>query len=80
MLHPDVSVRDVLDHAPTWREVVCAAIDADVAADEPDVARRLQPFLDRPATELVDHLVHYARATGRDPLVARLHGVLPSRG
>ncbi len=79
-LRPDASVREVLDHAPTWREVVCAAVDADVAADEPDVARRLQPFLDRPAPELVDHLVHYARATGRNQLVARLDGVLPRRG
>ena len=79
-LRPDATIRDVLDHAPSWREVVCAAVEAEVATDEPDVARRLQPFLARPAAALVDHLVHYARATGRDRLISRLDGVLPRRG
>ena len=66
-LRPDATIRDVLDHAPSWREVVRAAVEAEVATDEPDVARRLQPFLDRPAAALVDHLVHYARGDREGP-------------
>ncbi len=70
------TVRDLLDHPATWRQVVTAAADAGIARDEAEVARRLQPFLDRPAAALVDHLVHFARSAGREQLEARLAGVL----
>jgi alpha-L-rhamnosidase len=48
------SIRQVMDHEPSWDRVVFAARESGVAADEAALAARLSPHLDAPATELVD--------------------------
>jgi alpha-L-rhamnosidase len=79
-LKPEANVRDVLDHPRIWNMLVDAAVAEGVAADESDLARRLKPLLDYPASELIDRLVDYARGTGRDALHARLDPVLRAGG
>jgi alpha-L-rhamnosidase len=44
------TVRQLMDHEPTWTEVVAAARDAGVAADEAALAGRLARFLDAPVS------------------------------
>ena len=79
-LKPEASIRDVLDHPRVWNMVVDAAVAEGVAADEADLARRLERLLDYPANELIDRLVDYARGTGRDALHARLDPALRAGG
>jgi alpha-L-rhamnosidase len=73
------TVRDVLDHEDTWRQVVAAAVESGVVGDEAEAAARLQPFLDAPSSRLVDALAHAppGLAKGRQALHARLDHLLP---
>jgi alpha-L-rhamnosidase len=78
-LRAEATVRDVLDHEVTWRQVVAAATETGVVGDEAEAAARLQPFLDAPSSRLVDALAlappSFAR--GRRALHARLDHLLP---
>jgi alpha-L-rhamnosidase len=71
------TVRDVLDHAGTWRQVVAAAVDTGVVGDEAQAAARLRAFLDAPAGRLVDALAPPGLIDGNQALQARLAGLLP---
>ena len=73
------TVRDVLDHEDTWRQVVAAATETDVVDDEAQAAARLQPFLDAPSSRLVDTLALAppGLAKGHKALHARLDHLLP---
>jgi alpha-L-rhamnosidase len=73
------TVRDVLDHEDTWRQVVAAATESGVVGDEVEAAARLQAFLDAPSGRLVDALAHAppGLARGRQALHARLDHLLP---
>jgi alpha-L-rhamnosidase len=57
------TIRQVMDHEPTWDRIVRAAAEAGVAGDEAALAARLERFLDFPATGLV----HAATAGGFHP-------------
>jgi alpha-L-rhamnosidase len=59
-------VRDVLDHEPTWRQVVTAATETGVAADEAAAAEKLLRYLDAPADELVSALAPRGFVPGAD--------------
>jgi len=48
------SIRQLMDHAPSWDRLVAAAVESEVAADEPALAERLERFLDAPAATVVD--------------------------
>jgi alpha-L-rhamnosidase len=72
------TVRDVLDHEDTWRQVVAAAVETGVAGDEAQAAGRLQAFLDAPARRLVDALAPPGLIDGNQALHARLDSLLPS--
>jgi alpha-L-rhamnosidase len=78
-LAAQATVRDVLDHEGTWRQVVAAATETGVVGDEPEAAARLQPFLDAPSSRLVDALALAppGLAKGRKALHARLDHLLP---
>ena len=73
------TVRDVLDHEDTWRQVVAAAVETGVVSDEAQAAARLQAFLDAPSSRLVDALTHAppGLSKGRKALHARLDHLLP---
>jgi alpha-L-rhamnosidase len=76
-LKPDATIRDVLDHEPTWAAVVAAAVETGVASDEPETAYQLLRHLDAPAAGLVERLMPFGRSQGRRELADRLRGVLP---
>jgi alpha-L-rhamnosidase len=78
-LAAQATVRDVLDHEDTWRQVVAAATESGVVGDEAEAAARLQAFLDAPSGRLVDALAHAppGLSKGRQALHARLDHLLP---
>ncbi len=53
-LPADASIRQLMDHEPSWTAVVAAARAAGVADDEPALAARLESFLDAPVSRLAD--------------------------
>jgi alpha-L-rhamnosidase len=72
------TVRDVLDHEQTWRQVAAAAVETGVASDEAQAAARLLAFLDAPSSQLVDALAPPGLVEGGQALHARLDGLLPA--
>ena len=48
------TIRQLMDHEPTWGRVVAAAREAGVAADEAVLSGRLERYLDFPHRDLVD--------------------------
>jgi alpha-L-rhamnosidase len=53
-LPPEASIRQLMDHQPSWERVVAAAREAGVATDEAALAYRLTHYLDAPASGVVD--------------------------
>jgi alpha-L-rhamnosidase len=53
-LGSDASIRQLIDHEPSWQAIVSTAVEAGVATDEAQLAGRLERYLDAPATKLVD--------------------------
>jgi alpha-L-rhamnosidase len=78
MLAAGATVRDVLDHEETWRQVVAAAVETGVVGDEAQAAARLRAFLDAPSGRLVDALTFHGIVAGGEALHARLDGLLPA--
>jgi alpha-L-rhamnosidase len=72
------TIHDVLDHEPTWSAVAAAAVDTGVAGSEYEAARRLERYLDAPATDLVDALAPGGLAPGADALRDRVADLLRS--
>lgn len=70
------TVRDVFDDAALWSEVVDATAAAGLAADETAIARRLTPFLDAPAGELVERLFAHGPRDAQETLTKRLQPLL----
>jgi len=66
------SIRQVMDHEPSWDLVVAAARDTGVAADEAELADRLERFLDASADRLADAATAGGFIPGADALRARL--------
>ena len=66
------TIRQVMDHEPTWGRVVAAARESGVAADEAALAARLERFLDFPATGLVNAATVDGFIPGADEFRARL--------
>ncbi|MGH3877478.1 MAG: family 78 glycoside hydrolase catalytic domain [Actinophytocola sp.] len=59
-LPAEPTVRDVLDHEPTWTRVVEAATTLGLVRDEQEAAARLARQLDLPAEALLDALARFA--------------------
>ncbi|OLF07047.1 alpha-L-rhamnosidase [Actinophytocola xinjiangensis] len=76
---PTSTIRDVFDHVDTWTSVVAAACATEVVSGEVELARRLAPYLDAPASELVSCLTRDRPAPGSDELRTALHPVVPQR-
>jgi alpha-L-rhamnosidase len=74
VLAAEPTIREVMDHQPAWEQVVAAA-EAAGAGDEAQVARRLRPYLDAPATAMVDALTAGGFVPGAVELQARLAGL-----
>ncbi|GIE98529.1 alpha-L-rhamnosidase [Paractinoplanes rishiriensis] len=56
LMPAEPTIRQLMDHEPSWDRVVYAARESGVEADEATLAGRLRPFLDRPAAELVESI------------------------
>jgi alpha-L-rhamnosidase len=76
---PASTVRDLFDHPDTWLAVAGAAVQSGLAANEVDLARRLAPYLDHPATDLVTFLTRDRPAPGAAALRQALHPIVPQR-
>jgi alpha-L-rhamnosidase len=74
------TVRDVLDHEPTWSAITAAAVETGLAGTEQEVARRLRQYLDAPATDLVDALVAGGLIPGGDAFRERVERTFRSVG
>ena len=75
-LPQQATIRDVMDHEPTWRGVVAAAVQAGAAVDEAEAAERVAPFLDAPAADLVRALTADGFRPGQDFLAGRVRRIL----
>jgi alpha-L-rhamnosidase len=51
-LAPAPTVRQLIDHEPSWNAVVAGALESGFATDDAALAARLAPYLDLPATRL----------------------------
>ncbi|WP_127503349.1 family 78 glycoside hydrolase catalytic domain [Actinoplanes solisilvae] len=72
------SIRQLMDHAPSWAEVVAVAREAGVADDEAALADRLERYLDMPAARFADAATAHGFIPGGDQLAARLNSLLSS--
>ncbi|MEU0089808.1 family 78 glycoside hydrolase catalytic domain [Kribbella sp. NPDC006257] len=52
-LPADATIRQVVDHEPTWNALVETAVETGVVDDDAQLAGRLERYLDAPATTLV---------------------------
>ncbi|MEU4389932.1 glycoside hydrolase family 78 protein [Kribbella sp. NPDC023855] len=75
-LGADPSIRQLLDHEPTWQAVVSAAVEAGVVEDDAQLAGRLERYLDAPATQFVEAVTGGGFSTGAEALKARLDSLL----
>jgi alpha-L-rhamnosidase len=66
------TIRQLMDHEPTWDRVVTAAVEAGVTADEAALAARLEHYLDFPSTDLVDAVTGSGFMPGADAFRAGL--------
>jgi alpha-L-rhamnosidase len=71
-LPAEPTVRQLMDHEPTWRQVVAAAAEAGVARDEAELAARLERHFDAPASTLVAAATADGFIPGADTLRALL--------
>ncbi|HWD82852.1 MAG TPA: alpha-L-rhamnosidase C-terminal domain-containing protein, partial [Kribbella sp.] len=68
-LPADATVRQLVDHLPTWTALAAAAVGSGFVADDAELAARLERFLDQPAGDL-------AEATGADAVRTALGALL----
>jgi alpha-L-rhamnosidase len=66
------TVRDVLDHEPTWAAVLAAAAETGVAAGEQAAAEKLLRYLDAPAADLATALAPRGLVPGADDFSERM--------
>jgi len=66
------TIRQLMDHEPTWQQIVAAAVSSGVSAGEAAVAARLERYLDAQATELVDAVTGGSFHQGADAFRAAL--------
>jgi alpha-L-rhamnosidase len=74
-LPAEPTVRQFMDHEPSWSAFAAAAAQTGVAEDDGVLAARLERYLDAPAAELAD-LVGGRRIAGTDALRAHLDTLL----
>ncbi|MET9273210.1 family 78 glycoside hydrolase catalytic domain [Kribbella sp. NPDC003557] len=75
-LAADATVRDVLDHEPTWSTLAAAAVENGIVADDAELAGRLERYLDQPATGLVDAISPRGFSASAEALKGELDALL----
>jgi alpha-L-rhamnosidase len=71
-LPAEPTIRQLMDHEPSWDRVVTAAEETGVAAGEAELAARLERFLDASASRLVDAATAGGFVPGAEAMQARL--------
>jgi alpha-L-rhamnosidase len=71
-LPAEPSIRQLLDHEPTWNAVAAVVQEVGLAADDAELAARFARFLDAPASRLVEAATAGGFYPGADALRARL--------
>jgi len=75
-LAADATIRDVLDHEPTWSALAAAAVQHGIVADDAELAGRLERYLDQPAAGLVDAISPRGFSASAEALKAELDALL----
>ncbi|MEV0796824.1 family 78 glycoside hydrolase catalytic domain [Kribbella sp. NPDC050281] len=75
-LPADASIRQLMDHEPSWDEISAAAQETEVVADDADLAGRLERYLDHPADQLVEAISPRGFSPSAEALQARLEALL----
>ncbi|WP_433157211.1 family 78 glycoside hydrolase catalytic domain [Kribbella sp. CA-247076] len=75
-LPADPSIRQLMDHEASWAEIVAAAKDNDIVADDAELAAKLERHLDRPASRLVEAVSPRDFGPSAEALQAKLDALL----
>ncbi|MGK5685503.1 family 78 glycoside hydrolase catalytic domain [Actinoplanes sp. URMC 104] len=75
-LPAEPTIRQLMDHEPSWDKLVAAAREAGVADGEADLAERLERHLGAPAADFADAATAHGFIPGGDQLAARLTALL----
>jgi alpha-L-rhamnosidase len=72
----DATVRQLMDHEPTWTALAAAAIETGMVTDDAELAARLERYLDQPATGLVEALSRRGLTPSAEVLKAKLEALI----
>jgi alpha-L-rhamnosidase len=75
-LPADPSIRQLMDHEPSWDTMVAAARETAVVADDAELAARLERYLDQPANQLVEAISPRGFGPDAEALQAKLDALL----
>ncbi len=75
-LGPDPTIRQLIDHEPSWQAMVAAAVNSGVVEDDGQLAGRLERYLDAPATQFVEAVTGHGFSPGSEALRAQLDSLL----
>jgi alpha-L-rhamnosidase len=73
---PDATVRQLMDHEPTWAALAAAATETGIVTDDAELAARLERYLDQPATGLVEALSRRGLTPSAEVLKAKLEALI----
>lgn len=75
-LPADASIRQLMDHEPSWEALVAVAVEKEVVTDDAAFATRLTRYLDQPAAQLVDAVSPRGFSPSAEALQAELDRLL----
>ncbi|MEU4606182.1 glycoside hydrolase family 78 protein [Kribbella sp. NPDC023972] len=75
-LPADPTVRQLIDHEPSWDAIVATAKETEVATDDAELAARLERYLDQPADQLVEAISPHGFSPSAEALQAKLDVLL----
>jgi alpha-L-rhamnosidase len=75
-LPADASIRQLMDHEPSWDAISAAAVETQVVADDAELAARLERYLDRPASQLVESISPRGFSASAEALQSKLDALL----
>ncbi|MFI5695047.1 family 78 glycoside hydrolase catalytic domain [Kribbella sp. NPDC051586] len=75
-LAADATIRQLMDHEPTWTALATAAAETGVVTDDAELAARLERYLDQPAGGLVEAISPRGFTPSAEALKAKLDALL----
>ncbi|TCO51023.1 alpha-L-rhamnosidase [Kribbella antiqua] len=75
-LPADATIRQLMDHEPSWDTIATAAREAEVVADDAELAARLERYLEQPADQLVEAVSPRGFTRSSEELQAKLDALL----